>query len=164
MSRRPGDRKPKANQPDLKRRSTAPRPSSEIASGRMRAVRQLGTSAEANVTAELRRRGIRLRRNFYLTKFRCRPDFVSVKERLAVFIDGCFWHGCTLHGTMPKANRTWWQRKLAANRQRDEAVTERLRLGGWAAFRFWGHDSATFIVEQIANYLSPRRTEPKGGK
>lgn len=56
-----------------------------------------------------------------------KPDFVFRKQKLALFVDGCFWHACPLHGTMPKNNRPFWEEKLQANRERDKRVTRQLR-------------------------------------
>jgi DNA mismatch endonuclease, patch repair protein len=68
-----------------------------------------------------------------------RPDFVFRAARLAVFVDGCFWHGCPKHGTRPKANATFWRKKLARNRDRDREVTRDLRRRGWKVMRIWEH-------------------------
>jgi DNA mismatch endonuclease (patch repair protein) len=68
-----------------------------------------------------------------------RPDFVFLKQRMAIFVDGCFWHGCPEHGTKPKHNRAFWRQKLAANRRRDELVNRTLRKAGWRVVRFWEH-------------------------
>ena len=73
---------------------------------------------------------------------RVRPDFVFRKPRLAVFVDGCFWHACPKHATKPKNNRPFWQRKLSANKQRDVLVTQTLRRGGWRVLRVWEHELA----------------------
>ena len=69
--------------------------------------------------------------------FRVRPDFVFAKFRLALFVDGCFWHGCPKHATQPKNNRTFWQRKLVGNRVRDQLVNRTLRLAKWRVLRVW---------------------------
>ena len=69
-------------------------------------------------------------------------DFVFRRERVAVFVDGCFWHGCPRHGTMPAGNRAFWQAKLARNAERDRAVTRALRKAGWKVLRIWEHDLA----------------------
>jgi DNA mismatch endonuclease (patch repair protein) len=69
--------------------------------------------------------------------FRVRPDFVFPKLKLAVFVDGCFWHGCPRHATKPKNNRVFWQRKLAANRERDRLVNRSLKRAGWQVVRIW---------------------------
>lgn len=65
------------------------------------------------------------------------PDFIFPKFRLAVFVDGCFWHGCPKHGTKPKSHRAYWWRKLARNKKRDQLVTRTLRRAGWHVIRIW---------------------------
>ena len=74
--------------------------------------------------------------------FRVRPDFVFPKIRLAVFVDGCFWHGCPLHETKPKNNAAFWRKKFAANKVRDRLVTRTLRKSGWRVLRIWEHELA----------------------
>jgi DNA G:T-mismatch repair endonuclease len=74
------------------------------------------------------------------TPLRVRPDFVFPKLRIAVFVDGCFWHGCPLHATRPKQNAQFWREKIAANRARDRLVTRRLRARGWRVLRIWEHE------------------------
>ena len=66
-----------------------------------------------------------------------KPDFIFQKARLAVFVDGCFWHGCPKHATKPKNNRSFWRRKLSANKTRDRLVTQTLRRTGWRVIRIW---------------------------
>ena len=68
------------------------------------------------------------------------PDFFFPKERLAVFVDGCFWHGCPLHGTRPQTNRAFWRRKLARNAARDRLVKQELRASKWRVLRIWQHE------------------------
>lgn len=75
-----------------------------------------------------------------LTKpFKVRPDFVFQRARVAVFVDGCFWHGCPRHGTKPSSNKSFWREKLAKNRERDRRVTRTLRRAGWQVVRIWEH-------------------------
>lgn len=69
-----------------------------------------------------------------------KPDFSFRKQRLAVFVDGCFWHGCPKHGRQPKSNRAFWQRKFSANKSRDKIVNQTLRLAGWRVLRIWEHE------------------------
>lgn len=69
-----------------------------------------------------------------------RPDFVFRRKRVAVFVDGCFWHACPRHATRPKNNRAFWAAKLAANRARDRKVTRTLRALGWKVVRIWEHE------------------------
>jgi DNA mismatch endonuclease (patch repair protein) len=74
------------------------------------------------------------------SKFQVRPDFVFRQVRLALFVDGCFWHGCPRHATKPKNNAAFWRRKLAANKRRDALVTRTLRRSGWRVVRIWECD------------------------
>jgi DNA mismatch endonuclease (patch repair protein) len=69
-----------------------------------------------------------------------KPDFIFPKRRLAVFVDGCFWHGCPKHGTQPANNRAFWKEKLARNRDRDQSVTRSLKRQGWRVLRIWQHE------------------------
>ena len=73
-------------------------------------------------------------------RVKVRPDFVFRRERLAVFVDGCFWHGCPEHGTRPKGNRKFWDMKIARNQERDRRVTRILRKSGWRVLRVWEHE------------------------
>lgn len=70
---------------------------------------------------------------------RVKADFVFRQVRLALFVDGCFWHGCPQHGTKPKNNAAFWKKKLAANKRRDALVTRTLRKSGWRVLRLWEH-------------------------
>ena len=69
-----------------------------------------------------------------------RPDFVFPDSRVALFVDGCFWHGCPKHYIKPKNNSAFWKRKLHANRARDRQVNRELRRKGWRVVRIWEHD------------------------
>jgi DNA mismatch endonuclease, patch repair protein len=71
-----------------------------------------------------------------------KPDFIFSKSRLAVFVDGCFWHCCPQHETKPKNNRAFWRGKFSANKKRDILVTRTLRKGGWRVLRIWEHELA----------------------
>ncbi|MGH7953768.1 MAG: DNA mismatch repair protein Vsr [Limisphaerales bacterium] len=73
---------------------------------------------------------------------RVRPDFIFPKLKLAIFVDGCFWHGCPQHETRPKNNRAFWHRKLSGNKRRDLIVTRTLRKSGWRVLRIWEHELA----------------------
>jgi DNA mismatch endonuclease (patch repair protein) len=69
-----------------------------------------------------------------------RPDFIFRRERLAVFVDGCFWHACPLHASQPATNASFWERKLQANLIRDREANRRLRARGWRVVRIWQHE------------------------
>jgi len=71
-----------------------------------------------------------------------KPGFVFPKFKLAIFVDGCFWHGCPKHATKPKNNRAFWYRKLSANKARDRLVNAALRRAGWRVLRIWEHELA----------------------
>ena len=75
-------------------------------------------------------------------RLQVRPDFVFPKLRLAVFVDGCFWHACPLHATKPRNHAVFWQKKLSANRARDRLVNHALRAAGWRVLRVWEHELA----------------------
>lgn len=68
---------------------------------------------------------------------KARPDFVFREKRLAVFVDGCFWHGCPRHCRMPKGNRGYWKKKIEGNIERDQRVSSALRRAGWRVMRVW---------------------------
>lgn len=115
------------------------RPTKEQRSEWMSRVRGRGNKAtELALIALLRRKGITgWRRNS--TVFG-RPDFIFPDVRLAVFVDGCFWHGCPLHGSKPSTNVEFWDRKLVRNRARDQQVNRELRARGWRIIRIWQHE------------------------
>ena len=69
-----------------------------------------------------------------------KPDFIFRRQRLAVFVDGCFWHGCPKHSNLPVNNRPFWRKKLAANKSRDRLVNRTLRRLGWRVVRIWEHE------------------------
>lgn len=81
--------------------------------------------------------------------FRVRPDFVFLSRRLAVFVDGCFWHGCPLHGTQPKGHAAFWRAKFRRNRERDRRDTRNLRRAGWRVVRLWEHELRTKVRPRL---------------
>jgi DNA mismatch endonuclease, patch repair protein len=105
----------------------------------MAAVRSTGAlSTEANVVAIFRRQGLTgWRRQPPLVG---KPDFSFPHRRVVLFVDGCFWHGCTKHLRMPSTNRAYWDKKIARNQERDRWVTRELRHLGWRVVRLWEHE------------------------
>ena len=89
---------------------------------------------------------IQILRKHYITGWRRnqgvlgKPDFVFPKQRIALFVDGCFWHMCPKHFNMPKNNRAFWAKKLKGNRDRDKLVTRNLQQAGWRVIRVWEHE------------------------
>jgi DNA mismatch endonuclease (patch repair protein) len=108
------------------------------------------TKPELAVRRLLHARGLRYRVDFRPTAaVRSRADIVFTKQKVAVFIDGCFWHSCPIHATQPKANADYWLPKLARNAERDAEVTEVLRQSGWTVLRFWEHQLPEEVVAVV---------------
>lgn len=84
-----------------------------------------------------------------------RPDIVFTRRRVAVFCDGCFWHGCPEHGRRPTVhNAHYWSPKIAGNRERDARHTAALEHAGWTVLRFWEHELADAVAAQVARAVS----------
>lgn len=99
-------------------------------------------STEISLLRSLRKNGIKgWRRHLPVrsSDVRSVPDFVFPREKIVVFVDGCFWHSCPKHGTIPKSNRDFWLKKLKSNKKRDGKTTRILKKEGWKVFRFWEH-------------------------
>ena len=79
-----------------------------------------------------------------------------VRARVAVFVDGCFWHCCPIHQTYPKANADWWATKLHANRQRDIDTNRQLRKAGWLVARVWAHEAPPAVAARITRLVRAR--------
>ncbi len=121
----------------------------------MAAIRSKGNKAtELKLVSILRAHGITgWRRHQPLPG---KPDFAFRRERLAVFVDGCFWHGCPRHGRKPSSNRRYWLPKLKRNKQRDRNVSKKLRNGGWRVVRLWAHtlNNPEAVARRLASELS----------
>src|SRR5207244_8785284 len=87
---------------------------------------------------------------------RRRADLVFAAARIAIFIDGCFWHSCPLHATHPKANAAWWAAKLAENLRRDANTDQELAAAGWKVIRIWEHESPGMAAARIARAVRGR--------
>jgi DNA mismatch endonuclease (patch repair protein) len=83
-------------------------------------------------------------------------DIVFTKAKIAVFMDGCFWHGCPEHATHPRANAEWWRVKLDKNMARDVETTDHLTAQGWTVLRFWEHESTEDVANRIAALVADR--------
>ena len=132
-----------------------PRPSSESASATMRANRRRDTTPELLLRSALHHKGWRFRVDLSVEASgrKTRPDIVFTRKRVAVFVDGCFWHSCHQHGTTPKSNVSYWQPKLQRNIERDTADTEALRKAGWSVVRVWEHESVSDSVAAVEQAL-----------
>jgi DNA mismatch endonuclease (patch repair protein) len=135
-----------------------PRASDEATRRRMQSTRRRDTKAELLIRSAVHRRGLRYRVDAApLAGMRRRADLVFPTERLAVFVGGRFWHGCPLHGTMPKVNRQWWQDKLDANQRRDRDTDRRLVEAGWRVLRAWEHEDHDDVAQRIADEIHDLR-------
>lgn len=117
----------------------------------MQANRSRDTALELSVRRKLHALGLRYRVDVRpLPTLRCKADIVFRRVRIAVFLDGCFWHGCDAHFRAPRANAQYWAEKIARNRERDGRNTALLQEAGWTVKRFWEHQTADEIAEEIA--------------
>lgn len=133
-------------------------PSSPEASRRMARVRQRGTDVEIELRRALHALGLRYRLQVPLSrKPRRIADIVFIGARVAVFVDGCFWHGCPLHATWPKENAGFWRAKIEANRARDADTTRRLRELGWGVIRVWSHEDPAEAARRIYDRVLERK-------
>ena len=86
-----------------------------------------------------------------------KPDFIFAKLKLAVFVDGCFWHGCPSHATWPKQNAEFWRAKIVANQERDRDTDARLRADGWGVVRVWAHETPREAASRVAKLVRARK-------
>lgn len=134
-----------------------PGASSPAAERRMKATRRRGTKAEQLVCANLDELELQYEVDRApIQGLRRRADICFPEAQIAVFIDGCFWHSCPLHGTSPKANHEWWEAKLEANCQRDADTNRILSEAGWTVLRFWAHEPAGDVAQTIVDVLARR--------
>jgi DNA mismatch endonuclease (patch repair protein) len=137
-----------------------PHPSSEGRSANMRANRRTDTKPELALRHALHQRGYRYRKDFRLdlaSGKRVRPDIAFTARRVAVFVDGCFWHACPEHGSKPKANEWYWSPKLVKNVERDRINDAALILAGWTVVRLWEHVPLDEAIATVATALEASR-------
>lgn len=120
----------------------------------MQAIRRRDSAQERHVRSLLHRAGLRFRVDhpIRLPNLRpIRPDIVFTRRRVAVFLDGCFWHGCPEHGRRPSIqNGHYWRPKIAGNMERDRRHSDALEAAGWKVLRFWEHDEPTAVAREVA--------------
>lgn len=132
-------------------------PSSPVVSERMSRVRNRDTDAEVVLRRELHRRGLRYRVNFRVPGLRrTLPDIAFTRRKVAVFVDGCFWHRCPDHATFPKVNAEWWTDKLERNVQRDRAIDSTLASEGWLVIRVWEHENPMVAADRVVAAVESR--------
>jgi DNA mismatch endonuclease, patch repair protein len=123
----------------------------------MKGNRRTNTEPEVALRRALHVAGHRFRKDFRVTGrdgVGARADIVFPRRKVVVFVDGCFWHGCTDHCRLPRRNRAYWIAKIERNKARDARVTRSLREGGWEIVRVWEHDSIEAAVARVEAALS----------
>ncbi len=139
-----------------KRRAGTPLPSSADAERRMKAQKTRDTDAELRLRSALHALGLRFRVHRPVIGTRRKADLVFSSARVAVFFDGCFWHGCPEHATWPKANAEFWRRKIEANRTRDAGTDHLLETAGWLSVRIWEHEEPATAAARVAQAVIAR--------
>lgn len=125
----------------------------------MEANRSRNTRPEILLRSALHRTGLRFRKDVRVPMGggAVRVDVLFPTQRVAVFVDGCFWHGCPAHITWPQANAEWWRAKITRNRERDRRVDVALNEAGWAVIRVWEHESPERAADAIGSVVQGRR-------
>lgn len=126
----------------------------------MRGNRRMDTEPEIAVRRLLHGAGFRFRKDYAIKAgdVRTRADVVFPRQRVAIFIDGCYWHGCPHHCRMPSRNANYWRAKIDRNRRRDARVDEALAAEGWTVIRCWEHDDAAAVAARVRATLSASPT------
>lgn len=133
-------------------------PSSAVVSAQMSRLPRRDTGPEVELRRLLHAQGLRYRVQLPVRDWRRRTiDVAFTRVKVAVFVDGCFWHGCPKHGMVPRSNQEWWTAKLEANRRRDAETTAHLEARGWRVLRFWSHQDVSDVA--VAVMQAVRRPE-----
>jgi DNA mismatch endonuclease, patch repair protein len=122
----------------------------------MSSIRSENTKPEIVLRKALWAKGFRYRKQYGKQKI----DIAFPSKKIAIFVDGCFWHGCPVHSHIPKSNQAYWKPKLEKNKHRDKLMTETLQDQGWTVMRVWEHEvkNTTIVVEQIEKAINSPRT------
>ena len=136
----------------------------DVAPGTRRSMisnRRRDTNPELTVRRLLHAEGFRFRVDYPIrtAERTIRVDIAFPRARIAILIDGCFWHGCPEHGTMPRHNRDYWEPKIARNRARDQRQVQSLAEAGWQALRFWTHEQPDEISRRIGEAVAIGRRD-----
>lgn len=127
----------------------------------MAAQAERDTAPERALRSAMHRLGLRYRvHRRPIPMIRREADVIFTRERVAVFVDGCFWHACSQHGSRPRANAVWWGDKLEANVRRDRETDRMLRDAGWEPVRVWEHEDPQQAAKSVAAAVSARRQRP----
>jgi DNA mismatch endonuclease, patch repair protein len=122
----------------------------------MQVLRRRDTTPELALRSALHGAGLRFRVDYRVPGTRRRADIAFTARRVAVFVDGCFWHGCPQHLAWPKHNSAWWRSKIEENRARDRDSDSQLEELGWTVIRFWEHSDASACADELVEFLRSR--------
>ena len=142
--------------------STRPEPLDSSTSSRLSRQLRAGTKPEVALRKELWSRGFRYSLHRPIPGTRRTIDIALVRHRVAVFVDGCFWHSCPRHGTIPRNNSVWWREKLARNMRRDHETTRILRSQGWKVVRIWEHEKTSSAARRVERATREASANPRG--
>lgn len=139
----------------------APKPLDAATARRMTRQRRSGTAPELAIRKRLHEMGFRYRVHVAPAGGppRRRADIVFTRQRVAVFVDGCFWHACPVHRTLPTNNSEWWRTKLEANVRRDRETDALLEASGWSVVRIWEHESVDDAVLKVTRAIEMQRLQ-----
>ena len=143
-----------------------PIPTSPVATKKMRSNRRSDTKPEVSLRSLLHRSGLRFRKDYHIRLpggKAVHADIAFTRLRMAVFVDGCFWHCCPDHGTIPKSNQEYWVPKLKQNVDRDRTIDRELLAAGWRVLRFWEHvdpEAAKTAVLSALDQTENQITQP----
>ena len=146
-------------------RARAPAASSATVRRVMQANVGCETAPEIRLRSALHRLGLRFRKDANVVEgLKCKADVVFNRERVCVFVDGCFWHGCPIHFKVPQSNSAWWEEKIEDNVRRGQRQTDRLTAKGWTVVRVWEHnisdENMPTVVDHIKSLILNRRGHP----
>jgi DNA mismatch endonuclease (patch repair protein) len=143
---------------EIGQRINRPSASSEAALRRMKAAKPRDTAPEKAIRSALHRMGLRYSIDAKPVKeLNRRADILFRSLKIAIFIDGCFWHGCPIHGTQAKANAEFWYTKINRNQERDVHTTEYLEKAGWKVIRVWEHEDPLVASKKIYDIVRKRQ-------
>lgn len=130
----------------------------------MQGNRARDTRPEQAVRSALHRLGLRFRKHTQPLKgLRCQADAVFSREKVAVFVDGCFWHGCPTHGNVPNDSNGYWAAKLSRNIERDLRNNNALESAGWLVLRYWEHEDPSAVATSVRSAVLERRAQAEIG-
>jgi DNA mismatch endonuclease (patch repair protein) len=128
----------------------------------MQRQRTTGTAPEWGLRRELYRLGLRYRVDAAIPGLsRIRADVVFTTERIAIFVDGCFWHRCPQHASWPTSNAAFWRTKLDKNAERDRLACAALQVAGWSPIRVWEHEDPTVAALKVQTVVQERRAQTR---